>query len=242
MKGSYLLHMLRWKLGDEDFFGACRNYLNDPALAYGSARTTDLQEHLEATSGMDLDGFFADWYVGEGYPIYTVEWTQDAGGQVSLTLDQGTSHPSVEFFEMPVPIRFSDGVNVHDVRLEHTSNGQEFTFPLPFQAIQAELDPDAWLLHGQSIVLHVPVEAYRNDRFVLFPNPAGDEAWIHTGASIQGPVTLTVHDASGRVVRTSQPTVTNGRVSMQLLGLSAGVYSAELRTAERTTVFRFMKE
>ncbi|MBK8515488.1 MAG: hypothetical protein IPL55_04125 [Saprospiraceae bacterium] len=30
-KGSYLLHMLRWKLGDDNFFKACRNYLNDRA-------------------------------------------------------------------------------------------------------------------------------------------------------------------------------------------------------------------
>ena len=38
-KGGYLLHMLRWKLGDTLFFQALRNYLNDPVLAYSYAKT-----------------------------------------------------------------------------------------------------------------------------------------------------------------------------------------------------------
>ncbi|MFN3786031.1 MAG: M1 family metallopeptidase, partial [Thiothrix sp.] len=38
-KGGMLLHMLRWKLGDTHFFQGVRNYLNDPRLAYGYAKT-----------------------------------------------------------------------------------------------------------------------------------------------------------------------------------------------------------
>ena len=38
-KGAYLLHMLRWVLGDTLFFRGIRQYVNDPKLAYGFART-----------------------------------------------------------------------------------------------------------------------------------------------------------------------------------------------------------
>ena len=34
-KGSYLLYMLRWKLGDVAFFTGLRNYQKDPKVAYG---------------------------------------------------------------------------------------------------------------------------------------------------------------------------------------------------------------
>mgnify|MGYP002682147599 CR=1 FL=1 len=58
--------MLRWVCGDSAFFAGCRNYLNDPDLAYGSAYTADLQAHLEAARGKDLDGFM-DLYLGLEY-------------------------------------------------------------------------------------------------------------------------------------------------------------------------------
>ncbi len=107
-KGAMVLHMLRWVCGDSAFYQGCTNYLNDPALAYGSARTSDLVTHLEATSGRDLTEFMSDWFTGEGYPTYTMQWAQNGNGQVDLTLFQSPSHPSTTFFEMPVPIRFKN--------------------------------------------------------------------------------------------------------------------------------------
>ncbi|MBK8564305.1 MAG: hypothetical protein IPN76_13450 [Saprospiraceae bacterium] len=118
-KGSYLLHMLRWKLGGDAFFGGLRNYLNDRQYDY--ARTTSLQSHLEATSGQDLDEYFEDWFRGQGFPSYKVVWEQSSQGDVYIQLNQTTSMPSsVDFFEMPVPILLIGADNDTIVRLEHT--------------------------------------------------------------------------------------------------------------------------
>jgi aminopeptidase N len=57
-KGSMVLHMLRKKLGDAVFFQGLREYLDDPNLAYGYAKTPDLMQHLESASGEDLTEFF----------------------------------------------------------------------------------------------------------------------------------------------------------------------------------------
>ena len=67
-KGSHLLYMLRWILGENVFFTAIRNYLTDPAVSYGFARTADLKRNLELTSGINLSYFFNDWFSGQGYP------------------------------------------------------------------------------------------------------------------------------------------------------------------------------
>ncbi|WP_167610582.1 M1 family metallopeptidase [Maribellus sediminis] len=40
-KGGYLLHMLRWVLGDEDFFKGLRSYFSDPEIANGLPLTTN---------------------------------------------------------------------------------------------------------------------------------------------------------------------------------------------------------
>lgn len=56
-KGAMILHMLRYKIGDDNFFQGVKNYLADPTLAYSYAKTEDLQRHLEATSLVDLNEF-----------------------------------------------------------------------------------------------------------------------------------------------------------------------------------------
>ena len=96
-KGSHLLYMLRWKLGDNVFFNALRNYQTDPAVIYGFARTTDLKRNLEQTSGQDLTNFFNQWYSGQGYPSYNVQWSNSGAGNVWIKMNQTTSHSSVPF-------------------------------------------------------------------------------------------------------------------------------------------------
>ncbi|HRI59346.1 MAG TPA: M1 family metallopeptidase, partial [Saprospiraceae bacterium] len=115
-KGAMVLHQLRWTVGDAAFFAGIRNYLNAPGLSGDFARTTDLRSHIEATSGQDLNWYFNDWFYGEGYPSYQIEWSQ-AGNTAWITIHQTQSHPSVGFFEVPVPLRFKTGNQTFDVRL-----------------------------------------------------------------------------------------------------------------------------
>src|SRR5690606_18398292 len=123
-KGAMVVEMLRWKLGDENFYQGLRNYLNDPALAYDFAVTADLQSHLEAVSGIDLDELFADWIYGERYPTYHIT-AQNVGQQVQFTFDQVQSHPSVSFFEMPLPVRvFGANGEQADLVLQNTADLQ----------------------------------------------------------------------------------------------------------------------
>ncbi len=75
-KGGYLLHMLRWKLGDSIFFLSLKNYLNDPLLAGKYARTPDLIAHFEAASNQSLTSFFNQWYYNQGFPSYHLLWGQ----------------------------------------------------------------------------------------------------------------------------------------------------------------------
>ena len=104
-KGSYLLHMLRWKLGDSLFFKSLKNYLNDPLLAWNYAKTPNLKTHFENTSGQNLTSFFNEWYYNQGYPSYQLAWSQ-AGNAVTLTVNQTQSDPSVSFYDMPIPVQF----------------------------------------------------------------------------------------------------------------------------------------
>ena len=228
-KGAYVLHMLRWVCGDDAFFEGVNNYLNDPEIRNRSALTSQLIEHLETAAGISLSEFMEDWYVGEGFPTYQLVWTQDINGQVNAMLDQTTSHPSVDFFEMPVPIRFEADGQMETVILDHAFSGQTFSFPLPFQASAAQLDPELWIVSGQNLVLKVPMAAF-NDREspLLYPNPASADAWMHVGTRINGNVDLEVIDALGRVVLQRNATVEGMRVPVPSAMLASGTYTVRL--------------
>lgn len=240
-KGAYVLHMLRWVCGDEAFFQGVNNYLNDPDIRNASALTPQLIAHLENTSGRDLDGFMADWYVGEGFPSYQLLWGQAANGTVEVRIDQTTSHASVDFFEMPVPVRFKNGVMDSTVVLDHGFSGEVFSFTLPFQADSAFFDPDLWVLSGQNLVLKVPMRALTSDAPLLYPDPVIDEAWIHVGIQVQGMVELDVFDNTGRMVRGARSPVQGLRVGVPCEGLPAGCYTVRLRSGGRSFELRFVK-
>jgi len=241
-KGAMVLHMLRWVVGDDAFFTACRSYLNDPALAYGSARTSDLQAHMETASGMDLSTFFDQWYQGEGHPTYTATWTQHTDGTVRLRLDQTTSHPSVSHFVLPVPVLFRGNGADSTVVLHHTHSGELFTFHLPFQAEMAFIDPEIWLISGNNRPLHVPVARFDDEGALVYPNPATDHVRIFLQGMLHGTVQVEMIDAIGRPVRTWNTTVVDDTITLPLVGMAAGTYIMQLRAGDLLLRLRMIKE
>ncbi|HRH69388.1 MAG TPA: M1 family aminopeptidase [Flavobacteriales bacterium] len=241
VKGAYLLHMLRWTCGDDAFFAGCRNYLNDPALRFGSALTPQLMEHMEMASGRDLDEFFADWYAGEGYPSYTITWTQLEDGSGQLEMLQTTSHPSVPLFEMRVPVLFTDGSRDTTLVFDQVENDQVFDFRLPFQATNAVLDPELNILWGPSTVTKVPVGAFGDPKPVLYPNPAGNSAVLYLDDDLQGEADVRIVDRTGRSARTYRSSIKSRELQVDLFGLASGSYVLEVTTELRTLRMQVVK-
>lgn len=240
-KGAYLLHMLRWKLGDEDFFNAIRHYINDPELSFGFARTHHLQDHLEAESGQDLDEFFNDWYYGKGYPTYYAKWANLSDGTVKITLHQTQNHPSVDFFEMPVPVRLKNGLNDTTIVIQHLQNDVSYLAgPFGFTPDSIFVDPERWLLAKKAPAVYEPL---LTDVLVIYPNPAMDYVSI-SYQGIQDPVTsLVLYDAAGRKLIESG----SGQLSfyepvvLDLSGLSGGYYILEVITEANRYLRRLVK-
>lgn len=176
-KGAYLLHMLRWQLGDVNFFTGIKNYLNDPQLKNGFARTPALKAHLEVASGQNLTTFFNQWYYHQGYPTYQIGWSQTAG-TVYFTINQTQSHPSVSFFKMPVPIKLTGALKDTLIVLNHTYSGQSFTVPVSFQVTSVAFDPDLWLIAGNNTVISLNELKSDGPSLNLYPVPAGDVIYV----------------------------------------------------------------
>jgi aminopeptidase N len=235
-KGSMVTNMIRFKMGDANFFQALRNYLNDPALAYGYAVTPQFRAHLETVSGMSFTEFFNDWVYNEGYPTYTINAQNLGGNQTRITINQTTSHASVSFFEMPVPIRLTGAGGVtHDVVLDNTTNGQQFVVSTPFAVTGVQFDPNKNIISRNNIATLGTASFELEQIISLFPNPANERITIQLPANIQLEK-AEIYNALGQLVATETSTEFN------VNRLSNGVHIVKITTSEGVTHKNFIKK
>jgi len=179
-KGGFLLRMLRWELGDTDFFNGVRAYLNNPDLQNNYARTSDLKEALEQEADTNLTEFFNDWFYGEGYPIYNVNYFQQGDYYVKLSINQTSSHQSVSFYEMTVPIQFWINGNDTIVNFYNNTNNQLFGVQLNGIVDSVIFDPYYQIISESNITQNI--DLIQNDkRIKVFPNPANNEITVSLG-------------------------------------------------------------
>ncbi|MDF9795531.1 aminopeptidase N [Catalinimonas alkaloidigena] len=98
-KGSRILHMLRTYLGDEAFFTALHNYLNEHA--YTSVEIHDLRLAFEEVSGQDLNWFFNQWFLASGHPQLEVKHLYDSG-KLRLNIQQVQNTEITPVFTIPL--------------------------------------------------------------------------------------------------------------------------------------------
>ncbi|GJM35822.1 MAG: peptidase M1 [Saprospiraceae bacterium] len=239
-KGAMLLHMLRWKLGDDDFFQGIRNYHTDPELAFAYAKTGDLQAQLETQSGQDLDEFFEDWFLGQGYPSYQIEWSPTATG-IRLTVGQTTSHPSVDFFEMPIPIQVFGEGQMATLRLDHQFSGQVFEETLPFQVEYILFDSDIWLVSANNTISQVVTgvdDPGVNQQLHIFPNPASNLVKVAL-LNIEQPIEqIDVFNVNGQML--FQQKGSASEVEVDLSGMDTGVYVLKVYAGETQVIGKVM--
>lgn len=186
-KGSMVVHMLRYIMGDNKFFQALRNYLNDPLLAYKYAVTPQFQAHLEAVHGSSLQEFFNDWVYKEGYPTYNITVSNSGSGQASVQINQTQSITNtsyigyVSYFDMPVPVRLtlSNGTIIN-LKLNNSYNGQVFPVTLPSgTTVQSvAFDPNKDIISKNSKITLRNTAKYLENLINVYPNPINNEDYI----------------------------------------------------------------
>ncbi|MCK4594010.1 T9SS type A sorting domain-containing protein, partial [bacterium] len=168
MKGSWIVHMLRYVLGDEDFFAAIRHYLD--TYGYGTAITADLQAALEGFytdehHPGDLAWFFDQWCYMAGYPEYRWRyWLEGSELHIGVDQVQYTLHQTPYAFCMPLEFEVIYG-NGDSLRLcfWNDERNQEFTAELERTEFQGVVfDPDYRVLcraeeSGLSVALSTEV-------------------------------------------------------------------------------------
>ncbi|OOG63012.1 M1 family aminopeptidase [Flavobacterium sp. A45] len=234
-KGAMVLNMLRFKMGDDLFFQALKNYLKDVNLAYKYSKTPDLQSHLEAVYDSSLTEFFNDWIYNQGYPIYNITAQNLSGGQAKFTINQTQSDASVSYFEMPVPIRvFGTGGQQLDLVLNNTVNGETFTKNVPFTISSITFDPNKNIISkGNSATLSK--EKFELTTAQISLNQQNDILSLNllSGITIEKTV---FYNIAGQRIKTTRSATT-----WDISSWSSGVYFMSIQTDTGSKKLKFVK-
>lgn len=234
-KGAITLHTLRWKIGDSAFFAGVKNYITDPNLAFGFAKTPDLIQHLEASYGASLTEFFNDWIYGAGYPRISSYWSQN-GSNFQLTVQQTPSDQSVSFFEIPVPYRLI-GPNLDTIIVvDPTMNTQTFNLSIHQTITAIEFDPNKDIFAQELLTTAIDNQLILNNaNFKIFPNPS--KSFINLYASEKLEInSVEIYSVQGKLMA-----IPNATQLIDISDLSSGFYIVVMETNQGRLTSKFQK-
>jgi aminopeptidase N len=175
-KASWVVHMLRNIMGEDDFFAGLALYREQ--YGHSSADTEQFQAVMEEASGLDLADFFQQWIYGEYYPQYRYSWVQVAGepGNVGLRLRLDQVQMNTGTFTMPVvDVRVTTDEGTYDLAVANSERLEIYNLTVPGTSIATvQIDPDDWILkwvafNGSTGVIDaVPT---RLVQLTSYPNP-----------------------------------------------------------------------
>jgi len=239
-KGSYLLQMLWLKLGDTAFFNGLRKYQKDPAVIYGFARTADLKRNLEQVSGQNLTKFFDQWYTGQGYPSFNVQWSALGSSNVRIKITQLTSDASVGFFEIPLPLKFKNASQEKTILVEAKTNNESFIRNIGFIPDTVLIDPEYWLISKNNTSAKVVFASTGIPGVEVFPNPIENPLTVYLHDFNQPTADLTLYNMLGQLIYKENIKLVNGAEFLQLnfSNLSRGEYILKITAGD----FKYTKK
>lgn len=232
-KGGYVVRMIKWILGDAVFYQALKDYHARPDLAYKYVSTSDLNASLIQSTGKDFTSFFADWIYGQGYPTYDIKWKQ-TGGQITFKASQSQSHPSVSFFDMPLPIKVNGAAGqVLYLSLNNTVNNQYFVENVGFPVASVEFNYDYQILEKNSTVAQdssLSTYEHIKNQIEIYPNPAQDILFV---SGLNKKTKFTIYSPDGRLIMTGST-----EKKIDISSLLKGIYILKIQMLD----YKFIKQ
>jgi aminopeptidase N len=159
-KGAAVLGMLRFLMGDQNFFATLKEYIRRDA--WKAVTTDDFKNVAQDVSKQDLGYFFIEWIESSGAPEFKLEYTifrTQKGFRVMGKVSQ-----DLDTFRMPVDLKIETEGNPEEKRVEVVGTSSEFsvdTFGKPKNIL---IDPNHKVLRYSS-QMRVAVAIRRGEQF-----------------------------------------------------------------------------
>ncbi|MBC8321638.1 MAG: T9SS type A sorting domain-containing protein [Bacteroidetes bacterium] len=234
-KGAVIIHMLRHEIQDDElFFDIMETFQTD--YTDSTATGEDFKNTAEDVTGMDFDQFFDQWYYGEGYPIFDIEYYYLNGTNYFTSLQ--TTSSSTPFFEMLMDFRlyFEDGSDTL-ISFYQSDNLVEFSVETGKEVMNINVDPNNWTMEHSEF--SVSVEKTQTPvTFKLGQNQLTDVITLYFSNTKYGNKEVVITDISGKIVYTGQ--TSNSKLNINTSFLKHGIYVIRASDDGHSFVKRFI--
>jgi len=236
-KGSAFIHMIRFEINNDSiFFDFIRAY--QQKYSYSTASTEEFKSLLEEKSGKDFTQFFAQWFYGQGYPIFNLTWNQ-SDSRLYIKSVQTTSSTTTTLFKTPITLKVlkSNGTDT-SFRIMIDKNNDSLTIKVSGTVIDVIPDPNDWLLgkftSSKDLLLGDNNLTFQNASIQIAPNPAGNLLQIISPIEISS---YSIFDITGKVK------LVGDQSNINLSELSPGMYFISVKNSHGDSVcYKFIKQ
>lgn len=206
-KGSWIYHMLRYYVGDDNYFNGIKQYLHDSRWTFGAATTEQFINHLDSTSGVNLTKFKQQWIYQAGYPNYAYAKKIEGNNLYIQVAQEQSLADNTPIFSMPVLVRIQF-IDNQDTVLVLNDSLQYQTFAFSFnKALKTtifDFNYKEKVLAKKRVVAYNSINTeYIADKVDLlqnYPNPFNPETVISYQLPVESAISLKVFDSAGKEI------------------------------------------
>jgi aminopeptidase N len=236
-KGAAIIHILRHEIqNDELFFEVMGTFQTN----FGNSTATgeDFKNTAEDVTGMEFDQFFNQWYYGEGYPKYEIEYYNTDGTAYISSLQTTSSLTPLFKMLMDFKLFFTDGTDTI-VSFNQTANFNEFSVYTGKVVQSIVVDPNDW---NMEVVTSISVGLHENQSPVTFKigqNQLTKDITLYFSDKEYSDKDIVISNISGQTVFEGH--TTNSKFTISTSSLSKGIYIVNATDGDNFFVSRFVK-
>jgi len=149
-KGAMILHMLRWVVGDVNYYKIMRTFATQ--YAGKSASVEQFRAISEQASGQQLVWFFTQWLDSTGAPEFKTKYTVYRLGNNKGFRVVGEIAQDLDLFRMPVELKIDTDGKTEQKRIEVVGTNSPFSIETFGKPRRIVVDPDDKVLKNSSEV------------------------------------------------------------------------------------------
>lgn len=249
MKGSCVLHQLRYVLGDSLYFAGIKAYATDTLnFKYKSATIPQFRDKMEEVTGLDLDWFFNEWIFSANHPIYqnvySIKDIGDGKWWLSVKMKQQMSST---YWQMPVTFRVQfDGFQDTTLTVFNSMNNEIFNFIFDKKPVGFSFDPDNDILlkEGSTVLGNIFPEA-SEPMVKIYPVPFTDNFTLVYKSDPHYSSSFDIIDLNGKLIfekSLSQCGSDWNKTEVNTSNIKSGIYFLRLTTGGEITTSKIIKK
>ncbi|MCS7077566.1 MAG: M1 family aminopeptidase [Bacteroidia bacterium] len=237
-KGAAIIHNLRFEMQkDSLFFKTLKDFqtLFKDSVATG----LDFKQVAENVCGKNFTDFFNQWYFGEGYPTYNINYVKTHSDTLKIIVTQTTSAPSkTPLFKGLVEYKLITTTGDTIVKLYQTANTNIFKIKTYRTVTNIIVDPNNWIINRVGSVISINDNGSTISMAQIYPNPVHD--YLNISFENKGRKEILISDVVGKVVYHNH--TDEDFISIPVEGLSNQIYLLTINTRDAKQTLKLAKQ